>query len=81
MSLNYNNGILVQTGESFDDENGQIGVLLFSKAFVQLVCDPFVSSVINLFGYEMTQIFGSAILLLSSICEFDLILLTKAIED
>ncbi|XP_054166693.1 uncharacterized protein LOC128964158 [Oppia nitens] len=49
------------------DENGRLGFLLSTKAFVQFFCNFFVSPLINRFGYEVIQITGSVILLLSSL--------------
>ena len=70
LSLSFKNMITINSNALFDDENGKIGFLLSTKAFVQLICNFFVSSVIRRFGYEMTQIFGSFILLLSALRKF-----------
>jgi len=50
---------------SLNTENGQVGAILSSKAFVQLAFNPLVSLIINRLGYELTLIFGVAVLLQS----------------
>lgn len=59
---------LAHTNPNLDTENGQIGLILSSKAFVQLVFNPVVSLIINRLGYELTLIMGVAVLLQSSFC-------------
>ena len=66
----YKNMVTINSNALFDDENGRIGFLLSTKAFIQMICNFFVSSVIKRFGYEMTQIFGSFVLFFSALCEF-----------
>lgn len=51
---------------NFNTENGQVGAILSSKAFVQMAFNPLVSLIINRLGYELTLILGVAILLQSS---------------
>ena len=54
---------------NLNTENGQIGAILSSKAFVQLAFNPLVSLIINRLGYELTLILGVAVLLHSSLCK------------
>lgn len=54
--------------KTFNTENGQIGTILSSKAFVQLVFNPLVSPIINQLGYELTLILGVAVLFNSCLC-------------
>lgn len=55
---------------NFDVENGQVGTILSSKAFMQLLFNPLVSPIINRFGYELTLIYGSTVLLFSCLSKF-----------
>ena len=47
-------------------ENGRIGALFASKAFVQLLVNPLVGKATNQYGYEWPFIFGTGVLLISS---------------
>lgn len=49
-------------------ENGQVGVILSSKALVQLVFNPIVSLIINWLGYELALMLGVIVLLNSCVC-------------
>ena len=52
---------------NLNTENGQVGAILSSKAFVQLAFNPLVSLIINRLGYELTLILGVTVLLQSSL--------------
>jgi hypothetical protein len=59
-------------GESFTNqdmikENGRVGTLFASKAFVQLVANPLVGYATTKRGYHLPFIFGTSVLLLSSL--------------
>lgn len=56
-----------------NEENSSIGILLAMKALVQLIATPFVTSIINSFGYRIPTAFGTFILLLTSLSMFQLI--------
>ena len=53
-------------------ENGRLGALFASKAFVQLIVNPLVGKATNYWGYEMPFILGTGLLLLSAISKFTL---------
>ncbi len=71
----YNFAAKSSPGNGTDDdiimENGRVGSLFASKAFVQLVTNPLVGFVTAKRGYHLPFICGTAILLLSSISKFD----------
>ena len=48
-------------------ENGRVGALFASKAFVQLIVNPFVGKATNNWGYEIPFMIGTCILLVSAI--------------
>ena len=48
-------------------ENGRIGALFASKAFVQLLVNPLVGKATNQYGYEWPFIFGTGVSLSLSI--------------
>ena len=52
---------------NFESETGKVGLLLSVKAFTQLLCNPFVGSLTNKFGYKLPIFFGTINLLLSSV--------------
>lgn len=52
-----------------NDENGAIGILLATKALVQLIATPFIRNLINLFGYRVPTVFGTFVLFLASSSE------------
>lgn len=45
--------------EDLEKDNGPLGALLASKAFVQLICTPFVGYATAIFGYHRPLLFGS----------------------
>lgn len=51
------------------DENGRVGVLLSSKALVQLVMNPIVGAVTSHVGYHLPLFVGSINLLVASLCK------------
>jgi hypothetical protein len=52
-------------------ENGRVGALFASKAFVQLVFNPFVGKATQKYGYELPFLIGTGFLLLSALSKFD----------
>lgn len=48
------------------EENGAVGVLLATKALIQMLSTPFVKSLTNSFGYRIPTVFGTFILFLAS---------------
>ena len=57
------------TTEDIIKENGRVGSLFASKAFVQLMTNPFVGYITAKRGYHLPFICGTAVLLLSCISE------------
>ena len=51
------------------DENGRVGVLLSSKALVQLVMNPIVGAVTSHVGYHLPLFLGSINLLVAALCK------------
>ena len=51
------------------EENGRVGALFASKAFVQLIVNPFVGKSTNTWGYEMPFMLGTGLLLVSATSE------------
>jgi hypothetical protein len=59
------------------DENGRVGLLLSSKAFVQLILNPAVGTLTGTFGYAKPLLLGNLSLLLAALRkEFTFIHLT-----
>lgn len=56
--------------ERLERENGPLGALLASKAFVQLIFTPFFGWISELFGYDLPLLFGSGTMFLASICKY-----------
>lgn len=56
--------------EDMIKENGRVGSLFASKAFVQLAANPLVGYATSKRGYHLPFMCGTAILLLASISEF-----------
>lgn len=54
-----------------ETENGNVGLLLAVKAFVQLFCNPIVGNFTGRFGYKNLIFFGTVNLLLSSLSELE----------
>lgn len=52
-----------------NDENSSVGILLAVKALIQLFMTPFVTTLINSFGYRIPTAFGTFILFLASLSE------------
>ena len=47
-------------------ENGRVGALFASKAFVQLFVNPLVGKATSKYGYELPFVIGTGFLFLSS---------------
>lgn len=52
-------------------ENGSIGMLLATKALVQLVVTPFVGRLTLRLGYRIPMVFGTFCLLIASLGNWD----------
>lgn len=50
-----------------NDENGAVGILLATKALIQLVSTPFVKSLSNSLGYRIPIVLGTFVLFLASL--------------
>lgn len=49
-----------------NEENGAVGVLLATKALIQMLSTPFVKSLTNSFGYRIPTVFGTFVLFIAS---------------
>ncbi|XP_014206669.1 synaptic vesicular amine transporter [Copidosoma floridanum] len=70
---------------SEEDENGRVGVLLSSKAFVQLVLNPAVGTLTGTFGYAKPLLLGNFALLLAALLfsfgrTFEVLFLARSIQ-
>lgn len=54
------------TNIKLNDENSAVGILLAVKALVQLIMTPFVTSLINSYGYRIPTAFGTFMLFMAS---------------
>ena len=66
-------GVTVKEREMYKDikdENWKVGMLLSSKALVQLMVNPMVGSLTTHIGYSLPLVFGTHNLLLSAICRY-----------
>lgn len=61
---------LEKDNEEIERENGPVGVLLSSKALVQLFLNPVVGIWTTKIGYKVPIFFGSVNLLLASLCKY-----------
>lgn len=52
---------------NLNDENGAVGILLATKALIQLVSTPIVKSMSNSFGYRIPTVVGTFVLFLASL--------------
>lgn len=61
---------------NLNEENGAIGILLATKALIQLVSTPIVKSMSNSFGYRIPTAIGTFVLFLASLSTyiFDILL-------
>lgn len=50
-----------------NEENGAVGILLATKALMQLISTPLVKSLSNTFGYRIPTVLGTFVLLLASL--------------
>lgn len=57
------------TSHGVIDENGRVGLLLSSKALVQLVMNPVVGAVTAHVGYHLPLFVGSINLLVAALCK------------
>lgn len=53
-----------------NDENGAVGILLATKALMQLISTPFVKILSNSFGYRNSIVIGTFVLLLASMSTY-----------
>ncbi|XP_041372023.1 synaptic vesicular amine transporter-like isoform X2 [Gigantopelta aegis] len=53
--------------EPFADQNIQVGLLLASKAIIQLLVNPFIGPITNRIGYNIPLIVGLVIILVSTV--------------
>lgn len=53
-----------------NDENGAVGILLATKALMQLISTPFVKTLSNSLGYRIPTVLGTFVLLLASMSKF-----------
>lgn len=56
--------------EALEDDNGPLGALLASKAFVQLAFTPLVGYLIGIVGYKILLLIGSCNMLLASVRKY-----------
>lgn len=52
-----------------EDENGRVGLLLSSKALVQLIWNPIVGTLIGKLGYARPLFLGNLSLFLATLCK------------
>lgn len=52
--------------DKLNEENGAVGILLATKALMQLISTPFVKSLSNSFGYRIPTVIGTFVLFLAS---------------
>lgn len=57
-------------GNKLNDENGAVGILLATKALMQLISTPLVKSLCNTFGYRIPTVLGTFVLLLASLSTY-----------
>lgn len=50
-----------------NDKNGAVGILLATKALIQLIATPFVKSLSNSFGYRIPTVIGTFVLFSASL--------------
>lgn len=50
-----------------NDENGAVGILLATKALMQLISTPFVKMLSNSLGYRIPTVLGTFVLFLASL--------------
>lgn len=56
--------------EHLEEDNGPLGALLASKAFVQLAFTPFIGHLTGIIGFNIPLLLGSCNMLLAAICKF-----------
>jgi DHA1 family solute carrier family 18 vesicular amine transporter 1/2 len=55
--------------QTLENENETIGILLSSKAIVQLFMNPLVGILTSYIGYNLPIFLGSVLLILISVCK------------
>ena len=55
--------------EALERDNGPLGVLLASKAFVQLVFTPLIGYLTEVVGYNVPLLLGSCNMFIAAICK------------
>lgn len=55
---------------NLNEENGAVGILLATKALIQLVSTPIVKSMSNSFGYRIPTAIGTFVLFLASLSTY-----------
>ena len=53
-----------------NEENGAVGILLATKALMQLISTPFVKMLSNSYGYRIPTVLGTFVLLLASLSTY-----------
>lgn len=66
LNLNVTNP-WVHSDAQLNDENSAVGILLAAKALVQLIVTPFMTSLINSYGYRIPTAFGTFMLFVASL--------------
>ncbi|KAJ8687826.1 hypothetical protein QAD02_023620 [Eretmocerus hayati] len=66
-SLEGNSSLTDDSGMDDNNQNGRVGLLLSSKALVQLILNPAVGSITGSFGYAKPLLLGNISLLLASL--------------
>ncbi|KAJ8928282.1 hypothetical protein NQ314_019164 [Rhamnusium bicolor] len=56
--------------ETLENDNGPLGALLASKAFVQLAFTPLIGYLIGVLGCNIPLLVGSCNMLLAAICKY-----------
>lgn len=56
--------------ELMESENGPIGMLLSSKAIIQLIINPFVGHLTGVWGYNLPMFIGTFNLLIAALREY-----------
>lgn len=60
------------SAEKEEDENGRVGLLLSSKALVQLILNPAVGTLTGNLGYARPLFLGNLSLLLAALCKLQM---------
>lgn len=57
-------------GNKLNEENSAVGILLATKAFVQLIMTPVIKTLINSYGYRIPTVLGTFVLFLASFSKY-----------